>query len=106
MSDTIELLDAIGRDASLRHAQSEELTRRLIEAGASPALKNAAATGERSPLIEELAPRQNQQPQVVNAPCHEEEEEEEEQEEPGEVQGDGKVPAKPALPGQRLPHNQ
>lgn len=96
MSDTIELLSAIGQDASWRHAHAEELTDRLNEAGASDALKTSAATGERAPLIDELAPRQNQQPQVVNSPCHEEDEPEDDLED-----GEG-MPAKPTLPGQRL----
>jgi hypothetical protein len=73
MSDTIELLDAIGQDASLRHASADELARVLDRASASDALKAAVAEGDSSLLSTELGYRANQVPQVTNAPGHEEE---------------------------------
>ena len=82
MSDTIELLEAIGQDASLRFAPSEELVRALEDASASEALRTAAATGDRGTLTEELGPRPNQPPQIINAPGHEEDEPDEKEEEP------------------------
>lgn len=82
MSDTIELLEALGQNASLRFAPTEELVHALEDAGASDALKTAAVTGERVTLISELGPRPNQPPQIVNAPGHEEDEPDENDEEP------------------------
>lgn len=82
MPDTIELLEAIGQDASLRFAPSEELVSTLEDAGASEALRTAAATGDRGALTKELGPRPNQPPQIINAPGHEEDEPDEDDEEP------------------------
>lgn len=79
MTDTIELLEAIGRDSSLRHASSEELARVLEQAKASEALKAAAAAGDRSILSVELGQQQPYQaPQITQMPAHEEEPMEEE----------------------------
>lgn len=50
MSDTIELLEAIGRDASLRHASAEELAGVLEQVQASTSLKAAVARGDSSEL--------------------------------------------------------
>ena len=54
MSDTIELLETIGRNAALRHASAEELALTLDQADASDALKAAAMFGDSSPLSAEL----------------------------------------------------
>ncbi|MBE1162536.1 hypothetical protein [Dyella acidiphila] len=54
MLDTIDLLEAIGKDASLRHASSEQLAHTLEQVGASTALKAAAMTGDRSKLSADL----------------------------------------------------
>lgn len=54
MSNTIELLEAIGRDASLRHASRESLAQALDGLDASSSLKMAAASGDRSHLAGEL----------------------------------------------------
>lgn len=77
MTDTLELLEAIGRDASLRHASDEELGNLLEQARASEAL-TAAASGDVSLLLKELGLKQNLSPQVTQNPGHEEEDEEEE----------------------------
>ncbi|MFC5742052.1 hypothetical protein [Dyella tabacisoli] len=74
MSDTIDLLEAIGRDASLRHASTEELTNMLEQAQASKALTSAAAHGDSSLLFAELGHIPMQAPQITQSPCHEEEE--------------------------------
>lgn len=54
MSNTIELLEAIGRDASLRHASGEDLSRALTGLKASDALKLAAISGDEGHLAREL----------------------------------------------------
>ena len=74
MSDTIELLEAIGRDASLRHASSEELASVLQHAKASDALKAAVASSDRSLLAEELGNKVNDVPQATQSPGFEEDE--------------------------------
>lgn len=50
MTDTLELLETIGRDASLRHASAEALGRVLDEARASEGLRAAVASGDGSKL--------------------------------------------------------
>jgi hypothetical protein len=52
--DTVELLEAIGRDASLRHASPEALASALDAAGASPGVRELAATGNDAALTAEL----------------------------------------------------
>lgn len=65
MSNTIELLEAIGRDASLRGASQEHLAQLLDGLDASIGLKMAAASGDRSHLTQELGDRDNK---VVHIP--------------------------------------
>lgn len=74
MSDTIELLEAIGRDASLRHASAEELTTILKEAKASEALTAAIVSGDSARLSEELGNKPMLTPQFSQGPAHEDEE--------------------------------
>ncbi|GAA0262630.1 hypothetical protein [Rhodanobacter caeni] len=74
MSDTIELLEAIGNDASLRHAPRQELASRLQQLGASPALTAAASSGHSEALYAELGHMPMQQPQVSHTPGHEDDE--------------------------------
>jgi len=74
MSDTIELLEAIGRDASLRHASSEELTSALLQSQASEALTAAVASGDSSLLAGELGHKPMYLPQVIQSPGYEEDE--------------------------------
>lgn len=95
MSDTIDLLDSIGKDASLRHASAADLAVLLNQTGASEVLKAAVAAGNSSLLTTELGYRLNQAPQVFNAPAHEEEEEPEEEE---------KLPAREAPPAKTAQH--
>lgn len=54
MQDTIELLEAIGSDASLRHATGEDLARALAGLNASESLKQAMTHGDRRVLEREL----------------------------------------------------
>ncbi|PWK92691.1 hypothetical protein [Fulvimonas soli] len=94
MTDTIDLLEAIGRDASLRHASAEELAKALEQAQASEALAAAAASGDRARLFEELGHRECEPPQSTQMPGHEEEEEEPDQHE---------EPRPSPVPGQEKP---
>jgi hypothetical protein len=64
MLDTIDMLEAIGRDASLRHASTHDLIQALEQAKASPALASAVASGDSSELFAELGYKLMQAPQV------------------------------------------
>lgn len=59
MAGTIELLEVIGKNASLRHACAADLQQALEDMGASEALREAAATGGAGPLKVELGQRDN-----------------------------------------------
>jgi uncharacterized protein (UPF0147 family) len=54
VSNTIELLEAIGQDASLRHATREALSQALVKQNASEALIRAAATNDSAHMAPEL----------------------------------------------------
>jgi hypothetical protein len=77
MSDTIELLEAIGANAALRYASAQDLTQALEQVDASEALKAAAMAGDTSLLSAELGHK----PMIVNhdihSPGHEEKVDEE-----------------------------
>lgn len=66
MSHTIELLEAIGRDASLRHASAEDLAQVLTGLHASEALRQAAISGDDSHLARELGHRDIRSPNHPN----------------------------------------
>lgn len=83
--DTLDLLEAIGQDASLRHATAEELNDLLAEANASDALTAAITSGDRAHLSAEFGQKDNEAPQIVQTPGHEEED----GEEPLELPPDG-----------------
>jgi len=89
MSDTIDLLEAIGKNAALRHAPAEELAEMLTEANASEALMAAVTQGDSSLLSAELG----HGPLRVNHDYHTGGNEDEEQpdSEPGE-ESPGEVP--------------
>lgn len=74
MTDTLDLLEAIGRDASLRHASTGELIEVLVHARASAALAAAVASGDSSRLSWEFA---YIKAQGNLTPAHEEEPDEE-----------------------------
>jgi hypothetical protein len=65
MSDTVELLETIGRDASLRWASPDDLMRALDELNASEGLRVAVASGEKGSLLQELGQAGKENP-VVN----------------------------------------
>ncbi|HUB90666.1 MAG TPA: hypothetical protein VMA74_13155 [Dyella sp.] len=90
MTGTIDLLEAIGQDASLRYASAEALTHVLEQANASAALTAAVAFGESSRLFEEFGSTRNQTTQGNNHPGREEAPDEEQ---PLEVPVPGKAPS-------------
>lgn len=57
MTDTMELLEAIGQDATLRHASADALNEVLDAAEASDALKAAVASGDSAWLAQEFGTR-------------------------------------------------
>lgn len=80
MTDTIDLLETIGRDASLRYASSEELGKTLEQAQASAALTAAVASGDSSKLFQELGQKQMEPPNSTQGVPSEEDEPEQEDE--------------------------
>lgn len=76
--DTIDLLETIGGDASLRYASADELQVVLGQAQASAEFAEAVALGESAPLRRELKIQQVTQVQQSNAPGHGDDEDENE----------------------------
>lgn len=70
MTDTIELLEAIGSDASLRYARADELKSVLEQAQASAELAAAVSAGDSAPLRAELGIQQVPQAPQTHAPGH------------------------------------
>ncbi|MBB6185336.1 hypothetical protein [Oleiagrimonas soli] len=68
MVDTIDLLEVVGRNASLRNGSSSELERTLQVLAASHALRRATATGDLSGLYRELNAGTNQVAQNPPSP--------------------------------------
>ena len=64
MLDTIEMLETIGSDASLRYTSAAELTNVLEQAEASGALTAAVSSGDVSHLSQEFGDRKMFSPQV------------------------------------------
>jgi hypothetical protein len=95
MADTIELLEAIGQDASLRYAQTEALIKALEQMQASDALTSAVALGDHSPLCAELGPKPMQAPQSSQSPGREDTPEEEDLEEQLSIRAAGNCNAFP-----------
>ena len=82
MRDTIDLLEAIGRDATLRHASPEDLAGVLEQADATACLTTAVATGDPAMLAAEFGDRPQPPTQVSQLPGWEEEEGDEDMDEP------------------------
>ncbi|MGN2245564.1 hypothetical protein ACFWZ3_02610 [Frateuria sp. GZRR35] len=73
MSDSIELLETIGKNSALRHASAEELASTLESAKASDAFKEAVMSGDSSRLAAELGQKPLQVDHATQTPAHEEE---------------------------------
>lgn len=79
MRDTIELLEAIGHDASLRHASTDELAQLLEKAGASEGLRQSVASGDAAALLRELGLRAMHTEQSTHTTGHEEDPEDDDE---------------------------
>jgi hypothetical protein len=78
MTDTIEWLETIGKNARLRHAPAEELVQTLEQADASDALKAAVIYQDRTRLAAELGDRLMRSDESSNALPYSEEPDEDE----------------------------
>ncbi len=67
MTDTLDMLEAIGSDASLRYASMTNLASVLDRADVSEALAAAVASGDSSHLAREFGHRQMFLPQVIQS---------------------------------------
>jgi len=68
--DTIEMLEAIGRDALLRHASPDVLAEVLADAEVSDGLRAAIVLGDPAPLTEELGILRMQTQHSTQFPGH------------------------------------
>lgn len=82
MHDTIDMLEAIGRDASLRYADAETLVADAMLDTASEALKTTILRGRREELLAELGAKPMQAVQVTQMPQREEDPDREEDDQP------------------------
>jgi hypothetical protein len=93
MSNVIDFLEQMGRDAQWRHVTGEAMQAALIQAGIEPPLR-AAILGEDRGLLESLIGANPNiccminHPQEEEEPREDEEEEEEEEKEPEEEEGE------------------
>lgn len=85
MTDTIEWLEAIGKNAKLRRAPVEELAQLLVSEDAPATLRDALIKGSRLPLVAELGDLLMQTANVPNGPGHEEDPDDDEDDEQGEA---------------------
>lgn len=91
MHDTIDMLEAIGQDASLRYADGETLADHgTIETG-SEALKGAILRGSRADLLVAMGLQPMQSTQISQMPRREEED-------PDQEEGDEPTPDNPDSP--------
>lgn len=107
MPDTIELLEAIGRDASLRHISAEDLANLLRQVQASEALTKTVVSGDRSWLSEEFGSILMHTTHISQFPGHEDDEPDDDDGDGGENgnedgneddEGEGRDDESPCLP--------
>lgn len=93
MTDTIDLLESIGKNAALRHASPEELAEVLSEANASEALLAAVKQGDSSLLSAELGHHPLRVNHDAHTGGHEDESPDGEpgEEDPGDVPADSQL---------------
>lgn len=84
MQDTIELLEAIGGDASLRHAPAPALGELLSRHDAAPTLINAVLQGNAQLLAAELGQKPMQVDQHSHVTGHDEDQPDDDREPPGQ----------------------
>lgn len=80
MTDTFELLETIGSDASLRYAQADELHGVLEQVRADAEFVRAVTTGDSVLLRSALGIREVQHVEQINMPGHGDDEDEGENE--------------------------
>ena len=80
MDITIELLEAIGKNAALRHASGTELEKMLDDMQASDEFKRAASTGDAELIKLEMGEKSMNVNHSITGTSEEEEEEEERKE--------------------------
>jgi hypothetical protein len=88
MSNVIDFLDQMGRDAQLRSATGPELETALIRAGLEPGVRSAILEGDQR-LLEVLVGAEHNICCMINVPEEEEEQEQEEDEDDKEKEGEG-----------------
>lgn len=96
MQDTIELLEAIGGDASLRHAPAQALGELLNRHGAAPALIDAVLQGKAQLLAAELGQKPMQVDQHSHVTGHDEDQPDDDHEVPGQDSPAQPDPAPPS----------
>ncbi|HET8899941.1 MAG TPA: hypothetical protein VFN09_14330 [Rhodanobacteraceae bacterium] len=65
MSNTLDVLESVGKNAALRFSTTDELMVALAGLDASDAVRHAAATGDMAPLRQAAGPRHVQ---TLNSP--------------------------------------
>ena len=99
MPDTIDLLEAIGRDASLRHISAEDLANLLRQVQASEALTKTVVSGDRSWLSEEFGSILMHTTHISQFPGHEDDEPDDGDDDgEGDGEGEGRDDEAPCLP--------
>ncbi|MBV8806951.1 MAG: hypothetical protein JO042_17965 [Sinobacteraceae bacterium] len=88
MSNVIEFLEQMGRDANLRYVTGLELEAALTQAGIEPNLQAAILDGDQR-LLESLVGASHNICCMINPPEEEEEHEEDEDEDHEEEEEDG-----------------
>lgn len=83
MTDAIDFLEQLGRNATLRHAPTAELERMLAASGLDPQLRSALLT-DNVPRLQELLGAQPSVCCLIEKPDQEDDEEEEEEHEDDE----------------------
>ncbi|HEX7341527.1 MAG TPA: hypothetical protein VF269_04530 [Rhodanobacteraceae bacterium] len=98
MADVIELLETIGRDASLRHAAGQDLVETLTNMGASEGLRMAVASGDDGCLKRELGSSPNavvhinQNPNQIDGLCDPDDDDPDSCPDQDDEEGDGPNP--------------
>jgi hypothetical protein len=101
MRDTVELLEAIGRDATLRRASPEALAQALEANNASTGLRELVANGDNTGLTKELGLTQMHVEHMTQTGGHEGDGHDDHHHHHDDDHGDGKDDGKDDEPKQR-----